>query len=114
MEINKTRDELVREAADKLNIVGTEQPLEASYADKLDRALDPLLAQLYADGIINVVNDDQIPSEWFDPLAGLLANVCAALGGKNFDPQVKMYYEMQLKRTNSGRPSYAVQENEYY
>lgn len=114
MDITRTRTQLVREAADKLNIVGTGQSLEAEYADKLDGNIDPLFMQLASDGICEVVNDQFIPSEWFDPLAGLLANICSPLGGKNYDPQVKLYYEMQLRRLTSSGPSYSVQEAEYF
>ena len=114
MKTTKTRDELIREAADKLNIVGTGQPLEADYAAKLQNAIDPLFMQLASDNIAEVVNDTAIPSEWFDSLAGLLANVCAHIGGKNFDPNVKQYYEMMLKRVNAMGPSYNVQEAEYF
>ena len=114
MDITRNRDELIREAADKLNIVGTGQPLEAEYSEKLDNNVDPLFMQLAKDGICEVVNDQYIPSEWFDALAGLLANVSAPLGGKNYDPQIKLYYEGQLRRLTSMRPSYIVQETEYF
>lgn len=114
MDLTKTRDELIREAANKLGIVGTDQPLEASYGIRLDQNIDPMFMQLGTDGICTVVNDGFIPSEWFDALAGLLANITAPLGGKAFDPQIKEYYEMQLKRMNSNRPSYAVMDTEYF
>lgn len=114
MDITKTRTELIQEAADKLKLVGTGQALEAEYSDKLDGNVDPLFMQLASDGICEVVNDGQIPSEWFDALAGLLANICAPLGGTAFDPRIKEYYEMQLKRVTSTRPSYNVMENEYF
>lgn len=114
MKITKTRNELVREAADKLNIVGTGQPLEADYAQRIDNSVDPLLMQLASDGIAEVVNDQAIPSEWFDSIAGLLANICAPVGGKAFDPQVKMFYEGMLRRVTSSGPSYNVAEAEYY
>lgn len=114
MDISKTRDELIREAADKLNIVGTGQSLEADYAGRLDGNIDPMLMQLASDGICEVVDPTNVPAEWFDSLAGLLANVCAPLGGKNFDPQIKEYYELRLKRLTSSRPSYGVQESEYF
>lgn len=114
MDITRTKEELVREAADKLNIVGTGQVLEEEYAEKLRGSLDPLLMQLSRDGICNVVDPLSIPSEWFDALAGLLANVASALGGKNYDPRIKEFYEMQLKRTTSSDPTYAIQEAEYF
>lgn len=114
MNITKTRTELVLEAAHKLTIVGTGQSLEVEYSEKLDNNVDPLFMQLASDGICEVVNDGFIPSEWFDALAGLLANICAPLGGKDYDPRIKEYYEMQLKRLTSSGPSYAVQEAEYF
>lgn len=114
MKISKTRHELVREAADKLGIVGTGQEFEADYAERIDNNVDPLLLQLARDGICEVVNDDFIPSEWFDSLAGLLANVSSPVGGKNYDPQIKQYYEMTLRRLTSTGPSYNVQEAEYF
>jgi len=110
----KTRTELVREAADKLNIVGTGQELEAEYAEKIDNNVDPLFMQLATDGICEVANDGYIPAEWFDAIAGLLANVSASVGGKTFDPQIKDYYESRLRRLTSSGPSYVVQEAEYF
>jgi len=114
MDTTKTRTELIREAAERLKIVGTGQSLEAEYSERLDLNVDPLFMQLAADGICEVVNDNFIPAEWFDALVGLLANMCAALGGSGFDPRLKEYYEIQLKRLTSSRPSYNVQEAEYF
>lgn len=114
MSIEKTRTELIREAAERLSIVGTGQVLEAEYAARLDSNVDPMFTQLASDGICNVVNDSFIPAEWFDALAGLLGNMCAQVGGKNFDPGIKEYYEGRLRRLTSSRPSYAIQETEYF
>lgn len=114
MQITKTRTELVHEAAQKLNIVGTGQPLEAEYAGRIDKSVDPLFMQLATDSICEVVNDQQIPSEWFDAIAGLLGNICANIAGASFDPQIKEYYETRLRRLTASSPSYAVMENEYF
>ena len=114
MRTTKTRDELVREAADKLNIVGTGQELEAEYAEKIDNNVDPLFFQLAKDNICQVVNDGYIPSEWFDSISGLLANISAPVGGKTFDPSIKEYYESRLRRLTSSGPSYNVLEAEYF
>jgi hypothetical protein len=114
MRITKTRDELIREAADKLNIVGTGQGLEAEYSEKINNNADPLFMQLASDNICEVVDDTAIPSEWFDSLAGLLANISAPIAGKGFDPQIKEYYEMRLRRMTSSGPTYNVQEAEYF
>jgi hypothetical protein len=114
MKITKSRYELIREAADKLNIVGTGQPLEAEYADRLSFNVDPLIMQLAADGICDVATAESIPSEWFDSIAGLLANQCASLGGKTYDPGVKQFYETMLRRVTSSGPTYNVQETDYF
>lgn len=114
MDITKTRAELIREAAERLGIVGTGQPLEFEYSDRLDKNIDPLFLQLASDGICTVVNDNYIPAEWFDSLVGLLANISSQVGGKNFDPNIKEYYQLQLKRLTSSRPSYAIQSADYF
>lgn len=114
MEITKTRAALIRAAAEKLNIVGTGQSLEAEYSERIDSYVDPLFAQLAVDDICLVVDDAQIPTEWFDALAGLLANMSASIAGKDFDPNVKEYYELRLRRLTSSGPSYGVQEAEYF
>ena len=114
MDLTKTRGDLIFEAALRLNIVGTGQPLEDEYASKIGDKIDPLLAQLAQNGICNVVNTQYIPSEWFDALAGLLANLSASIAGAGYDPQIKAFYEMELKRLTSSRPSYAVMDTDYF
>ena len=114
MKITKSRYELIREAAEKLNIVGTGQVLEAEYADRLSFNVDPLIMQLTADGICDVATAEAIPSEWFDSIAGLLANQCASLGGKTYDPAVKQFYEGMLRRVTASGPTYNVQEADYF
>jgi hypothetical protein len=114
VEVTKTRDELIREAADRLQIVGTGQPLEPEYAERIGVNVDPLLMQLAADGICQVANTNFIPSEWFDSLAGLLANMCSAVAGKQYAPEIKAFYELSLRRLVASSPSYTVLESEYF
>ena len=114
MQITKNRTQLIREAAHKLQIVGTGQPLEPEYHDRIDENVDGLILQLSMDAICEVANTDFIPSEWFDAIAGLLANICAPYAGKLFQPDVKAYYEGTLRRLTSEGPHYAVLEVEYY
>lgn len=114
MEITKTRLQLVHDVAGKLRVVGTGQQLEAEYAEEIDQRIDPLLIQLMADDVCIVGNTEAIPSEWFDCIAGLLANLCAPVAGLAFSPDVKMFYEMQLKRMTSSKPSFEVLATEYF
>jgi hypothetical protein len=113
-ESTKTVTELIREAADRLQIVGTGQPLEPEYAERIEVNVDPLLMQLAADGICQVANKNYIPGEWFDSLAGLLANMCAAVAGKQYAPEIKAFYELQLRRIMAASPSFTVLESEYF
>lgn len=114
MEITKSKSQLIHEAAERLGLIGTGQPLDDEYYSKIEGNVDPLVLQLGSDGICNVSNDEAIPSEWFDALAGLLANVCAAVAGKNFDVQIKEYYESRLRRLTASGPYYTVLEVEYF
>lgn len=114
VELSKSRDDLIREAADRLQIVGTDQDLEEAYAERINVNVDPLLLQLTADGICNITNSNDIPGEWFDAIAGLLANICAGIAGKQFSPDIKVFYEMALRRVVAASPSYAIQETEYF
>jgi hypothetical protein len=114
MDISRTREQLILEAADKLQLVGTGQPLEAEYREKIDNNIEPLLSQLDRDGICSVGDSNEIPVEWFDPIAGLLANVCAPLAGRNYDAMGRDYYERTLRRITSAKASYEILEGTYF
>jgi len=114
MELVKTRLQLINEAASKLQIVGDGQPLDAESEGKLDDKIDALLLQLASERIAEVANDEAIPSDWFDPIASLLANRARSDFGQQFDPGLDQYQKALLKKVVSGRPSYAVQEAEYF
>lgn len=114
-EITKNRQDLLNEVAySKLRVVGTGQPLEPEYANEIEKKIDPLLAQLSVDQICHVGNSEAIPAEWFDAIAGLLANLCAPLVGKQFSPDGQAYFEKSLKRLTSSRATYEVLEAEYF
>jgi hypothetical protein len=40
--------------------------------------------------------------------------VSAPLGGKNYDPMIRDYYERTLRRITSAKPDYAVLEGQYF
>lgn len=114
MELIKTRIQLINAAAGKLQIKATGQDLEPEYEEQIDEMVDPLFLQLSVDRICDVVNDQQIPSEWFDCLACLLANIAAPDFGKQFDPGAKALYEAFLKRLTASRYTREVAEAEYF
>jgi hypothetical protein len=114
MDITRNRSQLIHEAADKLALVGTGQSLEPEYYEKIEANVDPLLAQLDRDGIVAVGDSENIPVEVFDPIAGLLGNVSSPLAGRNYDPQIKEYYEHILRRITSAKASYEILEGTYF
>src|ERR1044071_7970350 len=78
----RTREELVDEALVNLFADGgSGQSPEAEDQATVDRKVDGLLAELRTRDICDVVNDQQIPAAWFNPLAELLANECATAFG---------------------------------
>ena len=113
MEVTKDRQQLIHEAAEKLQLVGTGQPLEPEYAAQINNNIDPLLLQLRVDKICEVGDDSAIPCEWFDAIATLLANVSAPLGGGRMDPNIKDYSERLLRRITAADPSYEILEGQY-
>jgi len=88
--------------------------LEPEYFQTIDDRVDPLLLQLSTDSICNVANDDQIPSEWYNCLVGLLANSVGPEFGVPYDPGLKQYYEAELLRTTSSRASYEILSATYF
>lgn len=114
MDITKDRTELINEAASKLQIIGSGQSVEADDSDVIDAKIDPLLLQLSADGIVEVPDDEAIPSEYFDSIATLLANNSATDFGLAYDPGVKELHERLLRRLVSSRPTYEPQRADYF
>jgi len=81
-ELFRTRDQLIDEALVNLFADGgAGQAPDAESQATVDRKVDGLLAELRTRDICNVVSDAQIPAEWFNPLAELLANECATAFG---------------------------------
>ena len=81
-ELFRTRDDLIDEALTNLFADGgAGQAPDAESQATVDRKVDGLLAELRAREICDVVNDQQIPTAWFNPLAELLANECATAFG---------------------------------
>src|ERR1043165_9833753 len=81
-ELFRTREQLIDEALTNLFADGgAGQAPDAESQAIVDRKVDGLFAELRTREVCNVVNDRQIPAEWFKPLAEMLANECAAAFG---------------------------------
>lgn len=110
----KTSAELKTEA---LSILTGMDPNNEPSPDELrvfDRYLDPLLAQLDADEICTVADEENIPDAWFLPLARLLANVAGPRFGSPMNEEAKAIDERLLRRLNAAPPTYEPRCAEFF
>ena len=114
MDVTKTRIELVNDALGKLMVVASGQSAEAEDEALVDGKVDALILQLATDEICDITDADAIPSEWFDPVSSLLANVCASYFGRPYSLDAKTTFERQLIRLTSPRPTYEVLKADYF
>lgn len=93
-----TRSELVNmAAANPLKVLAVGQTLSTEDYEAIDKYLDPLLAQLSAEGIVYVGDASEIPEALTIPLAWLLGNVAANEFGKPSDQAKKDEMEDSLR-----------------
>ncbi len=76
--------------------------------------VDPLLEQLAADQIVYIADRDEIPNEFFLPVARLLANVCGPRFGSPMNEEAKLADERVLRRLNAVQPTYEPMEGQYF
>ena len=77
MSTTMTRTQLVNKAGGFLNVLSAGQSLAADDEACITTFLDPLALQLATDGVVDVIADisaDEIPGEYFLPLAACLAD----------------------------------------
>lgn len=113
-DLSKTRTQLIERAAKDLGIIEPGETLSTEDRDTFDGLVDPLIAQLSADEIITIQDDEAIENEYFLPLARLLANIAGPDFGSPINEEAKLRDEQVLKRMASTRPSYGPAVGEYY
>lgn len=82
--------------------------------DTIDAYVDPLLAQLAQDEIVLIADSDEIPVEYFLPIARLLANVAGPRFGSQMNQDAKRIDEAALRRLTSARPTYETLKVDYF
>lgn len=106
-ELFRTRADLVDEALVNLFAdSGSGQTPAAEDRATVDRKVDGLFAELRSAGrdVCDVANEDQIPAEWFNPLAELLANECATAFGGQKSAAMRDDAEVRLKMIVRSQP----------
>src|SRR5687767_8519474 len=102
----KTRTQLKERAAKDLGIIEPGETLSTEDDETFDGLVDPLIAQLAADGIVYIADTEEIELEYFLPLARLLANIAGPDFGSPINEPAKMQDENTLRRMSSSRPTY--------
>lgn len=114
VDITKTRSQLKERAAKDLGIIEPGETLSSEDDETFDGLVDPLIAQLSADEIIYIQDDEAIEVAYFLPLARLLANIAGPDFGSPINEEAKRSDEATLRRMASTRPTYAVIESDSF
>lgn len=113
-DVTKTRTDLIERAATELGALPSGETLSDEDSATIDNLVDPLQMQLSMDGVVDIGDIEQIPSEYFLPLAKLLANVAAPSFGQQENPDVKAMNEQILRKLTASKPTYEVQKAVYF
>lgn len=114
VDLTKTRDDLITRALTKLTVIGTGQSPDAEEAASVDDAIDGILLDLAARDVVEVADDDAIPSEWFEDLAEIVAQNCAKDFGRAKDQAEIDRAERSLIKKGTPGPTYQRQVAEYF
>lgn len=110
----KTRPELVSQALANLGALQAGQTPADEDASTIDGYVEGMLARLSAKGIVTVSDDSEIPTEWFNSLADILADDAALEFGAAKNPQKVLLAENELRIMTRGQPTREVLTSEYF
>lgn len=114
VDVVKTRTDLIERAATELGALTSMQSLADEDRDTIDGYIDPLIQQLATDGVVYIGDTEQIPVEYFLPLAMLLGNAAAISFGQAYSGDLQRAQEMYLRRLTATKPTYQVMKAEYF
>lgn len=119
MATSKTRRELVLRALDVLGVSAVGQAPAAEDYSAVDAQVDAVISGLAALDIVYVGNTDDIPVEWFNPLANILAfALCVDFGVGDTEKTALATLDAQAKSDlrfmNRGRPTGQRMTAEYF
>jgi hypothetical protein len=116
----RTRTDLIRQALQELGLLASGQTPPPEDSEAVDEHVDGVLAMLSRRDIVTVDDVDDIPEEWFLPLATILGDASASSFGmaglpasaSNRDPVGDA--ERMLREIEYGRPTYEAARSEYF
>jgi hypothetical protein len=114
--MSKTQSELITKALSLINVVGAGQSPSAEDVATVEAVIEPLLAELSANGVVYVADSDAIDDSIFLPLARRLALEVAP----DFDFTINdidaaiTRAENRLRRLNATQPTEEAQQATYY
>lgn len=114
VDTSKTRSQLKQRAAKDLGIIEPGEALSTEDDDTLDGLLDPLVAQLSADEIIDIQDTEAIELAYFLPLARLLANIAGPDFGSPINEQAKAVDEALLRKMTATKPTLQTIKTKYF
>jgi hypothetical protein len=109
----KTLIELETEAFGILTGNDPSQSPATEDIETIGEYVGPLLAQLSVD-VVSIPDSDEIPVEYFLPLARLLANVAAPRYGQAFNEDARIRDEAILRKLTAARPTYETLRADYF
>lgn len=113
-DITKTRTDLIERAATELGVLPAGQPLSDEDSATIDALLDPLTRQLSLDCVVDIADTSAVPSEYFLPLARLLANEASPSFGITWSAETRMANEHQLRRLTAAGSTRETLKTTYF
>lgn len=126
----RSQEDLVNEALDKLGVTSGADSVNSEDYEKVAKKVDPMIRELAALNIVYIADEDNIPGEFFDALAAILAGKCAAnfgstpqdrddmiamgLGGAKGVPVGAGAAVQAIRMMTYGRPTYETLRTEYF
>lgn len=110
----KTRSDLINRALKDLGIIEPGETAATEDYDTMDGLVDPLIAQLSVDQIIEIQDTDAIELAFFLPLARLLANMAGPDFGSPINEPAKLQDEQTLRRMASTKPTLETIKTTYF
>lgn len=86
----RTEKDLIAEALANLGVLGAGQTIAVEDYQTISEKLDSIFRMLAALEIVYVADSDNIPPEWFSPLADIVAGECASKFGVTADDYTRL------------------------